>query len=377
MIFEIIFLLHKNLMATQKLALLILQRLERNGFGALRYPRHNRERRVSIPKGSITLSSFRSSVFSLTGLGREEFLFILKGTASAIRAPRKRPHSLLSRDSPPQISGTILTTAVRLIAALNFLKYYPSRHNLEQTFHVHWKTLWMDRHHVIPIVSQFLIQHSSIVWSLPSSQEELAWAGASMVIDCTSHIRNRVHPGHAFYYRGDKHTTFLSAQMVCDLIGSRIVCYDLLRGHNNDQGVFNISGLRDLVESEGKRLLGDGGYQHGFIVTQKDVPFSQRPTLQFLRGIVEIIFGLVHSFQAATTRFRESVGFQVECLIAIYELIGWRLRVSPIRPQLLHTSMAPSILRPCDPTPIVSARESEEFDLLVHRLQDQSFQVSK
>lgn len=32
-------------------------------------------------------------------------------------------------------------------------------------------------------------------------------------IDCTSHYRQRVHPGQSFFYRGDKRAHFITAQV--------------------------------------------------------------------------------------------------------------------------------------------------------------------
>ena len=106
--------------------------------------------------------------------------------------------------------------------------------------------------------------------------------------------------------------------------------------------------------------MGDGGYQHGFIIAPKDVPASRTSTHKFLRGVVEIVFAFVHTFAAATVRFRESVGFQVLCLLVVYELVARRLEDSPVRARFL-TSLSCAL----DPTPVVSAEERHQFESFV------------
>jgi hypothetical protein len=223
---------------TEQIALILLQRLERDGYGATYIKKRRRKQKK---RGSICLSSLRTdkSLFRLTGLSSKEFLDILKGTCEEISKPRKRngKNQFYAR------SKTILSTTLRLVAAIHFLKCMPDRTSLEETFRVDYRTLSLDRKYVIPIILDFLFKSSSIRWpdrTLQTESDKIAqsvqWMGANMVIDCTSHNRNRTHPGQSWYYRGDKHTTFMTAQLVTDLTGSQMFSLEILRGHNNDQG---------------------------------------------------------------------------------------------------------------------------------------------
>mmetsp|Transcript_29636 Transcript_29636/g.40928 ORF Transcript_29636/g.40928 Transcript_29636/m.40928 type:complete len:259 (+) Transcript_29636:447-1223(+) len=187
-----------------------------------------------------------------------------------------------------------MTTPVRLLAQFNFLRYHTSRANAGGLFQANQKTIQNDRKHVIPILATFAMKNSSISWEPRLDYPEtVCWRNANLVIDCSAHNRRRIHPGHAWWYRGDKHCCFMQSQMVVDLAGSRIASVGFVRGHNNDQGTFNMTGMARQIEQEMKFLIGDGGYHHGLVITQNDVRSSEVPTQQFLRGIVEIVYGLV------------------------------------------------------------------------------------
>ena len=64
------------------------------------------------------------------------------------------------------------------------------------------------------------------------------------VVDCTSHIRNRVHPGQAFYYRCDKHSHFITVQVVYSE-NEHLYQVKLAFGHNNDSGMLIITGVKE------------------------------------------------------------------------------------------------------------------------------------
>jgi hypothetical protein len=109
-------------------------------------------------------------------------------------------------------------------------------------------------HHILPILCAYL---KEISW--PTNLLPQPFEGVVGAIDCTSQLRNRVHPRQADYYRGDKHAFFLAVQVVCGLDG---VLYDvkLLLGHNNDQGAFWLTGMRDKINEENILLLADSEY---------------------------------------------------------------------------------------------------------------------
>ena len=131
-----------------------------------------------------------------------------------------------------------MTTPVRLLAQFNFLRYHTSRANAGGLFQANQKTIQNDRKHVIPILATFAMKNSSISWEPRLDYPEtVCWRNANLVIDCSAHNRRRIHPGHAWWYRGDKHCCFMQSQMVVDLAGSRIASVGFVRGHNNDQGL--------------------------------------------------------------------------------------------------------------------------------------------
>jgi len=79
-------------------------------------------------------------------------------------------------------------------------------------------------------------------------------------IDCSSHPRARVHPGEDSFYRTDKRMHFLSSQVVCNPTG-QIMRLTIARGHNNDQGLFNMSEMAAWIEQKNVGpLLADLGY---------------------------------------------------------------------------------------------------------------------
>jgi hypothetical protein len=233
--FHILLYIHKALQETEGFWSMAIQRYHKNGYTLSKHQRKGPTRRrrfVKPPPQSVSLDSFSSAnLFSLTGVANKDFMRIYQATYEAIEN-RGHKHSL-----SPKKSRTVLTTPTRLAAVFYYLKHYPSRDVLSQSFKVHWKTLWLDRKHILPILGSFLFSNSTIGWS-SNPKPVFEWKKAGGSIDCSSHFRNRIHPGHSFYYRGDKHNTFMSVQLVVDLAGSKILSYHIVRGHNNDQGFF-------------------------------------------------------------------------------------------------------------------------------------------
>jgi hypothetical protein len=94
--------------------------------------------------------------------------------------------------------------------------------------------------------------------------------GAIGCIDCTAHLRTRVHPRQVEWYHHDKGLFFgitvLMHFLGFNILAQVIVGYDytifqvtLHMGHNNDPGAFNISGVCSFVEEQNTKLLADGG----------------------------------------------------------------------------------------------------------------------
>jgi hypothetical protein len=118
------------------------------------------------------------------------------------------------------------------------------------------------------------------------------------------------------------------------------------------------------LQRSGVKILGDGGYQHGNVMAPKDFVGKERKDQNFLRGVIEIFFGVLGAYGAATKRFRGSPSEQSMCLGIIYELAARLIHKHPIRPHLLH--LQSSLPNTCGP--IATAAESQAFD---HYLQKQ------
>jgi len=78
-------------------------------------------------------------------------------------------------------------------------------------------------------------------------------------IDCTTHRRDRVHPGEDTFYRPDKGFHFLSSQLVVDHFGF-ILRISVAKGRNNDSAIFKLTKMADFLLEKGWQLLGDLGY---------------------------------------------------------------------------------------------------------------------
>ena len=94
--------------------------------------------------------------------------------------------------------------------------------------------------------------HFPTEW-IPHSFEEVSGA-----IDCSAHYRNRIHPGQALLYRGDKHAHFLSAQVVTSLQGV-IYSVHIGLGHNNDKGMLLLSNMKEYLGDNNLKWLADNG----------------------------------------------------------------------------------------------------------------------
>lgn len=138
------------------------------------------------------------------------------------------------------------------------------------------------------------------------SQEEIAKLPkiltATGAIDCTSHIRNRVHPWSTEYYRGDKHEHFITAQLVCGLDGT-MWDVQLAPGHNNDQGMLNHTEMARIILDHETHLLADMGYTSEAVIRPDDVSGALRSRHASFRSVVEQNFALVHMFAAAGGKF--------------------------------------------------------------------------
>jgi hypothetical protein len=167
--------------------------------------------------------------------------------------------------------------------------------------------------------------------SWPQEFPKADFEGVSGAIDCASHFRFRVHPGQADYYRGDKHRHFLTAQVVTGLDG-QIYNMQLGLGHNNDQGMLGLTGMKEFLFNNDIKLLADGGYSNLRLVVPDENRSSQwNHEQKNLRSVVETAIGYVKSWNAASDTFRQSPQHQILALNCIYHMAQRKLSRLPLR----------------------------------------------
>ena len=131
-------------------------------------------------------------------------------------------------------------------------------------------------------------------------------------------------------------------------------------------GALRQTKLDEFISKNGIHILGDGGYHHGNILVPKDLQGKERATQNFLRGVVEIFFGLVQVFKIAKYQFSGSPSQQTLVLSIVYELAARIIERHPIRPQLLKLqSNLPSSCRP-----VASAAELDLFNHFIDKISE-------
>jgi len=221
---------------------------------------------------------------------------------------------------------TTLSPRFRLLMFLHWLRHYPKLKELADIYDVSTATASRETSYVLKLAYTSILY---IRW--PTHWERHPFMGVVGMIDGTAHFRNRVHPGQAHYYRGDKRGHFVLAQVVTDMSG-RILNVSFFRGHNNDQGAYNLSGLADFLRGQEIRLLADGGYHDSQLVTpQANRPKAWNQQQRQLRATVETAIGVTKTWEIVSNRFVGSVAKQVMALTVVYNLSAWRLLLYPLR----------------------------------------------
>ena len=143
-------------------------------------------------------------------------------------------------------------------------------------------------------------------------------------IDCSSHFRQRVHPGSCLFYRGDKRGFFLTAELVTTHEGD-IIQVSLGPGHMNDQGMLAVW-TEDLLERKKWKLLADLGYRNDKLLVipneKKGIEWNNRHAST--RSVVEQVFSLVKGWKVSSQKFRQSPEIQEMALLAVYQLVAGR-----------------------------------------------------
>jgi hypothetical protein len=305
-----------------------------------------RTRRANTtPKKKPTLSrntSYRAvlyqheDIYYLTGMTQELFDALLLEVQPAF-------DKIDQVDTKQRKLGHIYDRESRLLMTLYWLRMYPSWGEMADLFRVSSATCRTEVFSLLPHLCEIVQQHIK----LPEEWTDVdyGFAGAQFIIDCTSHYRDRVHPGQELYYRGDKHAHFLTAQVwfFVILLTLKVVIsmYGLIYsvvialGHNNDQGVFNHS-FNDYVQKHNIVGLSDRGYVHQNLVTPSTQPTNSEidpeewsTVHSKYRYPVEVTNAFIKNWKFAADRVKQSPEIQGVALIVIYGLTNLLTKTYP------------------------------------------------
>jgi len=255
--------------------------------------------------------------FAETGLFYDQFLNIHERAKEGLAQPRSG-----------RISKTVsLASDVRLLLVLNFLRDGGKYRRVALRYQVSRAYVCRELRHCGPVLCASL---SIISWPLRWNPL-VDFENVSGAIDGTAHFRIRTHPRHADFYRGDKHACFWNAQVVVSLAGN-ILNVRLVMGHNNDQGTFNLTLMRNFLEQQQLYWLADKGYHHHRLVCpNKTHSVSWNNRQKGLRSIVEVIVGLAKTFAFAAGKANMSPELHACYILVVYELTEMNVREFPIR----------------------------------------------
>lgn len=264
------------------------------------------------------------SVMDDTGLSPDEFDELYQRMLPRLTAPR------VTASGPKRRAiARTWSPCTRLFIVLRWIRHQESYRRLANVFGGSAATISREIWDTIP---KLYVELKDTL-QLPTAAEMAALPsryGAKGAIDCTAHIRNRVHPWSTEYYRGDLHEHFIAAQLMCRLDG-KMWDVQLAPGHNNDQGLFNVTGVEATLEALNARLLADKGYWSHYVVRPDDLAGDYRRQHSGFRSVVEQNFSLVHLFGASSMKFRASPELQEMVLMIVYALVYLKCRNAPLR----------------------------------------------
>ncbi len=216
---------------------------------------------------------------------------------------------------------------MRLILVLHWLRSYPKYDDLAELYEISRQQVHREIMHILPLLAAHL---NEIDWPTDYWNEH-PFEQVVGAIDCSAHLRNR--PSHQRqYYRSDKHRCLLLAQVVCNMRG-QLMDVQLLKGHNNDQGAFNLTGTNLFLDENNVQMLADGGYRHPMLVTPQhdDMPVAWNREQSATRSVVERTIGYVKGYAAAVLPFKQLPAIQTAALLAIYQLSNINLKQFPLQ----------------------------------------------
>lgn len=273
---------------------------------------------------NVSLINDSTNFLDDTGLTPAQFEWLYLRILPRIAGPR------ITADGPKRrVIARTWTPMTRLFIVLRWIRHLESYRRLAQAFGGTAATICRDIWDVIP---KLYIELKDML-QLPTAQEMAALPrrfDAAGAIDCTAHLRNRVHPWSTEYYRGDLHEHFIAAQLMCGLDGT-MWDVQLAPGHNNDQGLFNTTGVEATMVARNTHLLADMGYTSDIVIRPDDLGGELRLRHSGFRSVVEQNFALVHMFSASSGKFRASPEKQEMVLMIVYALVYIKCADMPLR----------------------------------------------
>ena len=165
--------------------------------------------------------------------------------------------------------ATVLQPYWMLVHFIFYLRHHPKIRIMASLFEISVGTSCRLLHITMPHVYEVCSYLSCVEWPRKWKSIPVGFMGAQFLIDCTSHPRKRVHPGQHLFYRGDKGFHFVTAQVIVDIFG-RPLSVVIGLGHNNDKGVYKLSGKKEEVEMLNISGLSDRGYKHTHLIRPDD-----------------------------------------------------------------------------------------------------------
>jgi hypothetical protein len=262
-------------------------------------------------KAQITRESYNildEDIFDKTGLFENHFEFIFQQMEAALQEPR----------TGKLIVKRLFSPRLRLLLVLQYLRENLKFKTLANIYGTSPATIQREIRFTLPIIYACL--PVQINW--PQFQAANTFYNCVGAIDCTPHLRTRIHPGSIDYYRGDLKDYFITAQLTVGLSG-QIWRVDFRMGHHNDPGIFNSTSIGDILLKLKQTLLGDLAYHHSNVKTPRDMKTDgESYRHRQLRAIVERVFGYVKCWAFASGRCRLVPELQEIGLMIIYQLVA-------------------------------------------------------
>ena len=216
------------------------------------------------------------------------------------------------------------------------MRHYPSFKILGSLFCISSTSAWRYVHFLLPHLYEALSSFNTIIWPTNWDTIPIGFCGCQFIIDCTSHQRDRVHPGQQLYYRGDKGFHFLTVEIGISPKG-KLLKVMIANGHNSDKAMFNLE-TRIEIENDNICGLADRGYQHCLLIRPDDKDMANHLGLSVdefgaqhskYRSPGEMISSLTKLFSFASQRVTQPPEFQAFALMSVYLLTDLNLYYCP------------------------------------------------